>query len=74
MPMVLWTRLFTEAQGYDMKEHIVYQYNKSTIMISNYRNSPIGKRMKHINVRYFSRRYTGKEGYQPVIFPYIGHV
>ena len=29
MSLVLWTRLFLEAQGIDVKENIVYQDNKS---------------------------------------------
>jgi hypothetical protein len=29
--MILWTKLFLEAQGYDVEKNIVYQDNKSAI-------------------------------------------
>ena len=31
--MILWTKLFMEAQGYDVKKNILYQDNKSTILL-----------------------------------------
>ena len=30
---ILWTRLFIEAQGYDVTENVLYQDNKSTILL-----------------------------------------
>ena len=53
MPMVLWTILLMEAQGYEMKDNIVYQDNKTTMLLTNNRKSSIGKRKNHINVKYF---------------------
>ena len=34
MPMVLWTSLFMEAQGYEVKENILYQDNKGTMLMA----------------------------------------
>ncbi|KAI2512927.1 Reverse transcriptase (RNA-dependent DNA polymerase) [Fragilaria crotonensis] len=34
LPQALWTRYFLEAQGYAVKESIVYQDNKSTILLA----------------------------------------
>ena len=33
--MILWTKLFMEAQGYKIKKNILYQDNKSTILLEN---------------------------------------
>jgi hypothetical protein len=34
LPQILWTRYFLEAQGYGVKESIVYQDNQSTILLA----------------------------------------
>ena len=31
--MIMWTKLFMEAQGYKIKKNILYQDNKSTILL-----------------------------------------
>ena len=31
--MILWTKLFMEAQGYDVDKNIIYQDNKSAILL-----------------------------------------
>ena len=31
--MILWTRLFLEQQGYPIDQNILYQDNKSTILL-----------------------------------------
>ena len=33
MPQVLWTRYFLEAQGYEVKDSIIYQDNQSAILL-----------------------------------------
>ena len=53
MPQVLWTRYFLEAQGYDVRESIVYQDNKSTILLAENGKASSGRRTRHINIRYF---------------------
>ena len=53
MPMILWTRLLMETQGYEVKYNIVYQDSKSTmLLVKNGKYSSV-KMTKHINVRYF---------------------
>ena len=45
--------MFLSAQGYLIKDNILYQDNMSTIlMLKNGRNSCTGK-SRHVNVRYF---------------------
>ena len=53
MLSILWTRLLLEAQGYYVTDNIIYQYNKSAILLENNGKASSGKRTKHINMRYF---------------------
>jgi hypothetical protein len=53
MPSICWTRCFMEAQGYGIEDSIVYQDNKSAILLERNGKSSGSKRTKHINVRYF---------------------
>ena len=51
--MVLWTKFFMEAQGYPIKENILYQDNKSTILLLENGKRSSSKRTRAINIRYF---------------------
>ena len=53
MPMVIWTRYFLEGQGYKFTDNTVYQDNKSTMLMAKNGNASSGKRIEHINIRYF---------------------
>jgi hypothetical protein len=53
MGPILWTNYFLDAQGYDCKDTVVYQDNKSAILLEKNGRQSSGKRTKHINVRYF---------------------
>ena len=53
MPIAMWTKYFIEAQGYQIKQSIMYQDNKSCILMENNGRASSSKRTKHINVRYF---------------------
>jgi hypothetical protein len=53
MPQVLWTRYFLEAQGYEVKENIVYQDNQSSILLEKNGRASSSKRTCHNNIRYF---------------------
>ena len=53
MPISTWTKYFIEAQGYQVKQSIMYQDNKSCILMENNGRASSSKRTKHINVRYF---------------------
>jgi len=53
LPYTLWFRHFMEAQGYSLKDNVIYQDNKSAILMEiNGRNSCTGN-SRHINIRYF---------------------
>ena len=52
MPQLLWTRYFLEAQGYDIKENILYQDNQSAMLLEKNGRASSGKRTRHVNIRY----------------------
>jgi hypothetical protein len=51
--MILWTKLFLEAQGYDVDKNIVYQDNKSAILLESNGKKSLGKQTRALNIRYF---------------------
>jgi hypothetical protein len=53
MPQVLWTRYFLEAQGYEVRESIIYQDNESAELLEKNGKWSSGKRTRHINIWYF---------------------
>ena len=53
LPQTLWTLYFLEAQGYKINDNILYQDNKSSILMETNGRGSSGKRTRHINVRYF---------------------
>ena len=53
MTPILWTGLFLNAQGYPVKDNILYQDNKSTILLEKNGKRSAGKRSRAINIRYF---------------------
>lgn len=62
MPQVLWTRYFLEEKGYEKKDYITNQDNKSAILLANNRKALSSKRTRNINVRFFfgtDRAYPG---------------
>ena len=50
---VLWTKLFLEAQGYAVKENLIYRDNQSSMKLELNGNSSCGKRTRHFNIKYF---------------------
>ena len=53
MLQILWTRYLLENQGYIITENILYQDNKSSIILKKNGKTTSSKRTKHMNVRYF---------------------
>eukprot|EP00804_Cyclotella_cryptica_P012919 CCRYP_002268-RA/>CCRYP_002268-RA protein AED:0.43 eAED:0.43 QI:0/0/0/1/0/0/2/0/110 len=53
LPLILWARYFTEAQGYTVEQNILYQDNKSTILLANNGRWSSSKCIKHIKSRSF---------------------
>jgi hypothetical protein len=53
MPSILWTRYFLKEQGYNVNDNVIFQDNKSTMLLEQNGRASSSKRTKHINVRYF---------------------
>ena len=53
MPQIIWTRYFLMAQGYEVNDNILYQDNQSAIKLEKNGRQSMGKRSRHINIRYF---------------------
>jgi len=51
--LILWTQLFLEAQGYDIKKNILYQDNKATILLETNGKQCSTKRTRALNICYF---------------------
>ena len=51
--LILWTKLFMEAQGYNVDKNILFQDNKSTILLENNGKMSSSKRTRAIDIRYF---------------------
>ena len=50
---VLWTKRFMEHQVIKVKKNIVFQDNKSTILLAENGRHSAGKRSRHLNIKYF---------------------
>jgi hypothetical protein len=51
--LVLWTKLFLEDQGYSVKENILHQDNKSTILLQENGQNISSLRTCTLNIQYF---------------------
>ena len=51
--MMMWCNYFMEAQGYTIESNILYQDNKSTILLAKNGRMSAGKNSKHIKNRFF---------------------
>ena len=47
---MLWSKLFLDAQRYDIKENILYQDNKSAMLLERNGRKSTGKRSQHLNI------------------------
>ena len=53
MAQILWTRLFMEAQGIKVSDNILYQDNRSAILLEKNGRVSSSKRTKHIEFCYY---------------------
>jgi hypothetical protein len=51
--MILWTKLFLEEQGYEIGKNVLYQDNKSAILLEKNGKRSSSKRTRALNIRYF---------------------
>jgi hypothetical protein len=50
---MLWTKRFLEHQGYPVKRNILFQDNKSAMLLEGNGRKSAGKRSRHLNIRFF---------------------
>jgi hypothetical protein len=60
--MILRTKRFLEEQGYDINSIILYQDNKSAILLETNGKKSSGKRTGALNIRYFFRTDQVEKG------------
>jgi hypothetical protein len=53
MPQMMWTGYFLKAQGVAVVDTVLYQDNKSSILLEKNGKASSGKRTRHINIRFF---------------------
>ena len=53
MLLILWTRYFLEAQGYEVCKNKVFQDNQSAMSLEKNGKRSSSHQMHHINIRYF---------------------
>lgn len=51
--MILWMKLFLEAQGYTIQKNILYQDNKSAILLKENGKKSSSKHTCTLNIHYF---------------------
>ena len=53
MPMILWTNLFLDAQGYGSRDTILYQDNQSAILLEKNGKKSSSKQTQHLNIHFY---------------------
>jgi hypothetical protein len=53
IPQILWTWLFMQEQGIKVTDNILYQDNKSAILLEQNGRASSSKQIKHIKIRYY---------------------
>jgi len=53
MGQILWTHAFLEEQGHKVNTNIIYQDNKSAILLAENGRGSTSKRTRHMDIRYF---------------------
>ena len=53
LSQISWTKKFLEAQGFEVTDNIVYQDNKSAMLLEKNGRASAGKRSRHLDIRYF---------------------
>jgi hypothetical protein len=63
MPQMIWTRHFLLEQGVEVSQNILFQDNKSAILLETNGQASSSRRTRHINIRFFfiKDRISSKE-------------
>jgi hypothetical protein len=74
MTAICWTQYFMKAQGYGVKDNVLFQDNKSSILLEKNGKASISKSMKHINIRYVFITYRVSKEEVSVVWCPMGDV
>jgi hypothetical protein len=66
--MILWTKLFLEEQGYNINSNILYQDNKSAILLETNGKKSSGKRTRALNIHYFFLTDQAEKGNVTIVY------
>jgi hypothetical protein len=66
--MILWTKLFLEEQGYTINSNILYQDNRSAILLETNGKKSSGKRTRALNIRYFFLTEQVEKGNVTIVY------
>jgi hypothetical protein len=47
---MVWTKNFLESQGYPVENNVLYQDNRSAILLESNGRQSAGKRSRHLNI------------------------
>jgi hypothetical protein len=50
---VMWTKLFLDAQGYGVRDTVIYRDNTSAMKLEMHGKASSGKRTRHFNIKFF---------------------
>jgi hypothetical protein len=50
---VLWTKLFLQSQGFNIRQNIIFRDNQSSMKLEQNGKTSSGKRTRHFNIKYF---------------------
>ena len=53
IPQILWSCLFMKAQGFVVRDNILYQDNKSAMLLETNGRASSSKRTRQIEIRYY---------------------
>ncbi len=53
IPQILWVRLFLKVQGFAVSDNILYQDNKSAMLLETNGRASSSKCTRHIEIRYY---------------------
>ncbi|CAJ1929568.1 unnamed protein product [Cylindrotheca closterium] len=60
--IILWTKLFMEAQGYPIEKNILYQDNQSAVLLEVNGRKSAGKQSRALNIRYYFVTHQVEKG------------
>jgi hypothetical protein len=66
--MILWTKLFLEEQGYKINNNLLYQDNKSAILLETNGKKSSGKRTRALNIHYFFLANQVEKGNVTIVY------